>query len=1223
MKEKFTKLLKWIIDILIRLYEKLQLDSSPKKLPYHSLSPIKSADEDNSYFNALTWAIENRKNEDIKNIAIAGPFGSGKSSVLKTFEKKNTNQDLHILNISLANFKNGEISDGETQQKDLPRLIELSILQQIFYHEKDSKIPDSRFRKIRSFKTFDLFIKTIGALLFLGACINIFFQNSLVEFLKKIGLTLPDNSWLTITAIIILFIGISILIYNSVRAIHSFRVSKFKIKDTEIEVDKTVNKSILNHHLDEILYFFEVTKYNVVVIEDLDRFGQTEIFTKLREINLLINNSKKINKDVVFIYAIRDDMFLDEERTKFFDFVIPIIPVINSSNSNEILLEKKKQNKFDVSDNLIDNISLFIEDMRILHNIVNEYFIYHSKLDKKLDQDKLLSMIVYKNMFPNDFTKLSRNDGDLFKTLAQKKNYIKLESKKIDEQIIAKEKEIKDLELIKVHDIKELRAIYLFHYMNKVISIKSFVVNNRDIAPISMLEDENFNLLAQDKVTQLMVVQSGNYYGRAERQNNPIKFDSINKEINETESYFKRVEKINKWHKNQINKLRKEIELLENKKQEIKSVPIRKLIKPLNNEDNSVSKQEILINVLLRNGYINEDYLDYISIFYEGSISKHDHQFLLNIKAQLASEFDYNLIKIDKLISKINSNDFKESYILNYKLVNHILTQQKLSVQKAYVFEQLSNESKKSIGFIDGFINNESNVSLFIENLCSYWGNLWNFISVFSNFTDEKKEKYLKLILRHAKIQDLNNIAKNSELKQLIEQKADFAEFISDDARVKEIIENLDVRFEKLNASKTSADVINFIYKGYYYGFNTEILKVLIQEVGELDESSYYTSNYNSIKNSGCTDLFEHIKFHINEYVHDVYLAITTNTNEIEDSYIELLENKELSTKNIDKLVERTVTKISDVAIIKVESVVDVLLKHSKVVPTWSNVIFYYENSEGKISNELLQFLNQEENYLELSKNKIPTDNKENEENRYSPFILSLIKQVKLNDIAYSFLLKSVPYIYNSLKFDSLTFKKAELILDNKILVFTTDNYNDLKGNYDDLHVRLAIDNKSKFLKSVKDYEIDQNDFYLLISSKGLSNEEKNLILNELDESIVIANSDTLVKIGDLILDSSAFTISSSILKKVLLTDSIPENHRIKILALKQSQLDSNLITDFLNSLSEPYEEITISGKKPLLIYNGENLKLAEILKTKDYISNFKIEEDKGIRIYTFRKQNE
>ena len=49
---------------------------------YASLTPTKDADKDEIYCNALKFALEN---EEIKNIAIAGNYGSGKSSVIKTF----------------------------------------------------------------------------------------------------------------------------------------------------------------------------------------------------------------------------------------------------------------------------------------------------------------------------------------------------------------------------------------------------------------------------------------------------------------------------------------------------------------------------------------------------------------------------------------------------------------------------------------------------------------------------------------------------------------------------------------------------------------------------------------------------------------------------------------------------------------------------------------------------------------------------------------------------------------------------------------------------------------------------------------------------------------------------------------------------------------------------------------------------------------------------------
>lgn len=71
-------------------------------------------------------------------------------------------------------------------------------------------------------------------------------------------------------------------------------------------------------------------------------------------------------------------MFENKERTKFFDFIVPIIPVINSANSRQKLLDKLKDNSLDkILDNqFIKSITLYIDDMRILNNIMNEFNIY-------------------------------------------------------------------------------------------------------------------------------------------------------------------------------------------------------------------------------------------------------------------------------------------------------------------------------------------------------------------------------------------------------------------------------------------------------------------------------------------------------------------------------------------------------------------------------------------------------------------------------------------------------------------------------------------------------------------------------------------------------------------------------------------------------------------------------------------------------------------------------
>src|SRR5690606_31548071 len=86
------------------------------------------------------------------------------------------------------------------------------------------------------------------------------------------------------------------------------------------------------------------------------------------------------------------------------------------------------------------------------------------------------------------------------------------------------------------------------------------------------------------------------------------------------------------------------------------------------------TKQRNLVRLLLSNGYIDEDYFDYMSIFYEGSLTKSDHDFLVCVKSQVRSEYTYKLNKIDKLIPRINVFDFETVFILNNDLVDFILT---------------------------------------------------------------------------------------------------------------------------------------------------------------------------------------------------------------------------------------------------------------------------------------------------------------------------------------------------------------------------------------------------------------------------------------------------------------------------------------------------------------------------------------------------------------------
>ena len=52
---------------------------------YRDLTPINNVKDGDEYLNALDWALKNPK---IKNIALSGPYGAGKSSIIETYLKR-------------------------------------------------------------------------------------------------------------------------------------------------------------------------------------------------------------------------------------------------------------------------------------------------------------------------------------------------------------------------------------------------------------------------------------------------------------------------------------------------------------------------------------------------------------------------------------------------------------------------------------------------------------------------------------------------------------------------------------------------------------------------------------------------------------------------------------------------------------------------------------------------------------------------------------------------------------------------------------------------------------------------------------------------------------------------------------------------------------------------------------------------------------------------------
>lgn len=260
-------------------------------------------------------------------------------------------------------------------------------------------------------------------------------------------------------------------------ALHYRKLKKIKYKDLEADVVQEDNNSkqvtnLINKFIDEVLYFFECIDIDLIIFEDLDRLPTTEIFVKLRELNTIINSSSKKAKKVTFLYAVKDELFkTEEERAKFFEFILPVVPVINPvTTKSEVESRLKKltaiNEKMGLTGKFIKGVSTYIPDMRVLKNTFNDYVIMYHKIfedenaSKFLKTDNLFALCLYKNLFPYDYALLEKKEG-LIPLVIDMDRLQNSCLKNIVPQIEDCKNRIKELQKERTASFEELKGIFI------------------------------------------------------------------------------------------------------------------------------------------------------------------------------------------------------------------------------------------------------------------------------------------------------------------------------------------------------------------------------------------------------------------------------------------------------------------------------------------------------------------------------------------------------------------------------------------------------------------------------------------------------------------------------------------------------------------------------------------------------------------------------------------
>ena len=1187
-----------------------------------SLQPQRIGKEEKAYQSVLD--IEERLQKgDATNIALTGPYGSGKSSILITL--KDDFPEHHYLNISLATLKpadlkvqenesskDSEDDDREGKEKEqvkgkgkekltklnLDRLIEYSILQQLIYKEKQATLPNSRFKRIFQLPEKTVIKATIAVIVAFLAVIIVFEPTRLkVEWLCE----LFGRNWMNITGDAASILYLLWFAYKTISliipAISNSRLNKLNLKDGEIEIVE--NTSIFNKHLDEILYFFEQTDYDVVMLEDLDRFETTDIFLKLRELNLLLNESKVVGRTIFFVYAVRDDMFQDAERVKCFDYVTTVIPVINRSNAkNQLKEELAKRGVTEIADIHLRELGFFLHDMRLLKNIANEYVQYRGKLEKGISSEKLLGMIVYKNYFPKDFADLHDCKGVVYKLLNLKDVFIsdriaeleaENERKRELQEKHQKERHLKE---------SELRLVYLDEYRERLdYALQNWKIGEgsyptKDVAANEKLFEK---LIGTNNIKYTYTVRD-NYYGTQTKQGTAsITFTDVEKSIDSAMTYHERLDAL----RTTFEELEK-AEFIDIRKEDIRSQTLSQLMGSMDynsNKDYKALKVPKMIEYLVVNAYIDENYYDYISYFYDNFIDAHDWDFVLDLKLGKAHSYDFHINNVEACLVEIPNLIYRRNAILNIDLVDFLAQNRndRRNMMRLLVILRTAVEGKKYDFLADYFQKGKCQDVVFSQ-LYSQHKNLWDVLDANDDEMQSLKLSWFKFAEKEQSCE-----ASQKWLSQHFSFMIDHLLDVSEEHWVELINEGFYLFGELKNVS---GNILKAVTETDSYTLTRQNVIVLVSYLLNMDLDSV---SYRLVAETECNELVERVEENLGQCMKTVF-ALPEAEKESEDAILGILLSTQATDDEKIAYLQKQKNKIC-IEQAEQNDVKTLALKCDVVEPSWENVVHYLnEVSEKKADETIIEFVNKHAG--ELSMQRIDKLLKEDVQ-------ILLTQLVSTNNLTFEAFTKIVgcfgTWYYES-GVPAIEERRAMVLNEKGMLHYTKKNTESIKERYSaSLVIAYLLKHKRDWLKQPKDVAYD-TDIAIGLMKSNLTISEKATLISCFDADII--NSELADEIMRILSKQEIKLDVNFLLKVMKLTNLMGERLKVLNYTLEKNAFDENLITAFIETLHIPYKYIAEKGKKPEIPSDDESWRFVKVLKDKDYISSYS-ETKKGIRVNT------
>lgn len=1186
---------------------------SPSK--YVDLAPTDEADEHGIYADALMVATSN---PNVSNIALTGPYGSGKSSIIKTFRRR---YNRPVLQISLAAFlpeADGSVTTNESQATSPKKgnvskqEIERSILQQMLYGADSNSLPLSRFKRIQTPRWWSKFT-SLFIMAGLFSCWHVFSNRDAVlsgEFFKPVAIA----NWLNFATTSVGFLFIWLVFHQIYVKSLGLSLKSISLKDIEITPETAKEESILNRHLDEIIYFFQATKYDLVIIEDLDRFNNPEIFVTLREINSLVNANAGVKRPIRFLYALRDNMFVNTDRTKFFEFIVPVIPIINSSNSIDKVIEQGQRLSLDerLDRQFLREVSRYLSDLRLIHNIFNEYTVYVANLETDgeniLDANKLLAILIYKNVLPSDFEDLHREKGKLAEILSRHDSYVISAEARYKTQISQLENQISDAERLIPGDLEELRKIYAMALIAKLPQGYTSIVrpSGENVALSGLTAHPDFEeMIEQDQITAQQL-----YYNNRQSVN----IRGFQNAVNELLTYKDRKAVIERKSTEFKATAAKNIQELRLKIAALRTAKFNELVRANSGDTEELfdafGENSDLVRFLVLEGFLDDTYYQYTSLFHRGRLSPSDNKFLIQIRSFKTPDPEFQIDNPKEVIAAMRDDDFRQKFVLNITLVDCLLgNSDQYRSQVVKLIDYVASNFDDCAPFLSAYYQTGQRNSELLTTLINRWPGV-----VGAAIAAPQSAVHVARMIAHLPARVIETLArKSTEISDYLASNLASVLALQVDFEPSRLA-IFQFETEDLDSVGPYPAAVRVLSDHGLYAITAENVSFIFRNVlGSGSTADLEIKHYSTVLRAGEAPLIDKVHGDFDRYLKGVLLR-PSNSEEDVSAILDVLNHEEIESEFLEQFLEQQRAKLPTLERVPAR-LRSAVFRLSKIEPAWENCSAYLTSEEFD-AQTLTAYLERTEVRSILSQVSVGG------QNEARPLRLFLFNNNDFDIDSFRAYIRRLPRKFDQFS-ETVGEDKLRVLVEEEAVTFSEKAFSYL-ADKEELQVLFVAKNIDSFLANEEKFSVT-DDFREKLLDSAIGDERKLNVIDKMDMAALSGSALRASLVARIIhrTDANVSKVPAEA-AYAMVVNLEPVQIQVAMFNRCQKLMSDEQVRAVIQQLPKPYSEIEPGWRQPTIPNTPENQELVRWLQSRSIISSSKVTasffSDAEIRIFNFRK---